>query len=139
MEQRDYLQRQIDDLGRVLGKVFSDLLGLKNQGQLSQGIELTDQTLKEETDFDIEELAALPAEKFVDTLREKKKFGQESFDRLADILLLIADELNKREPGNERSKTLYAKCLKIYAHLEKTDLVDSYDRHLKAARIKKLL
>ena len=45
MEQRDYLKKQIDQLGKVLAKAFSDLLGLKNSGQINVGFELTNQTL----------------------------------------------------------------------------------------------
>jgi hypothetical protein len=37
MEQRDYLKKQIDQLGQVLGKIFSDLLGLKSNGQINGG------------------------------------------------------------------------------------------------------
>jgi hypothetical protein len=54
MEQRDYLKKQIDQLGQVLAKLFSDLLGLTNSGQINAGLEITDQTLKNELDFDVQ-------------------------------------------------------------------------------------
>lgn len=56
MEQRDYLQKQIDQLGRVLGKLLADLIGLKNQGEISEGIEIISQKLKDELDLDLESL-----------------------------------------------------------------------------------
>jgi hypothetical protein len=40
IEERDYLKKQIDKLGRELGKLLSDLMGLKNQGNVSQCIKL---------------------------------------------------------------------------------------------------
>ena len=46
MEQQDYLKKQIDQLGKVLGKIFSDLFGLKSNGQINAGLEITNQTLK---------------------------------------------------------------------------------------------
>jgi hypothetical protein len=48
MEQRDYLKKQIDQLGKVLARIFSDLLRLKNSGQINAGLEITNQTLKNE-------------------------------------------------------------------------------------------
>ena len=45
MQQEDWLIRQINQLGRVLGKILSDLLGLKTQGRVSEGIEAAEQTL----------------------------------------------------------------------------------------------
>ena len=56
MEQRDFLQKQIDQLGRVLGKLLADLIGLQNQGEVSEGIEITSQKLKDELDLDLESL-----------------------------------------------------------------------------------
>lgn len=56
MEQRDYLKKQIDQLGQVLAKIFSDLLGLKNSGQINAGLEITSQALKNELDIDIQAL-----------------------------------------------------------------------------------
>ncbi|MDR0865737.1 MAG: hypothetical protein LBO74_12520 [Candidatus Symbiothrix sp.] len=43
MEQRDYLLRQAELFGQVLGKLLAKLLNLKNQEQTSSVIEVSNQ------------------------------------------------------------------------------------------------
>jgi len=134
MEQQDYLQRLIEQIGRLLGKVSSHLLGLKNQGQIADGIEIMNQTLKGELDLDIRELLHIHNDDFIKTLTIKKGFNNDNLNKLADILLLIA------ENGQEKNKRiLYEKCLTIYEHLEKAENVYSLIRQEKIERIKKAL
>lgn len=133
MEQQDYLKKQIDQLGQVLAKILSDLLGLKNKGQINNGIELTNQTLKTEIDFDIQELLDIPTDDFVNTLKKQKNLTNDNLAKLAEILLLIADN------GQTDNKKLYEKCLTIYEYLEKAENIYSLDRQWKIERIKNVL
>ena len=133
MEQQDHLKKQIDQLGRVLGKILSDLLGLKNQGQLSDGLELTNQAIKGELDLDIQNLIDIPSDKLINTLTKQKHVTNENIEKLAEILLIIADN---RPDDN---KIYYEKCLTIYEHLEKVENIYSLDRQWKIKRIKNLL
>jgi hypothetical protein len=138
MERRDYLQKQIDELGKVLGKILSNLLGLKNQGEMNEGIEITNQALKTELELDIESLLAIPTDEFVKMLQSKKEFSNESLDKLADIFLLMADHhIDNQEI--EKAKTIYEKCLAMYEFLEKTESIYSFERHFKIGRIKNIL
>ena len=132
MEQQDYLKRQIDQLGKVLAKIFSDLLGVKNSGQISIGLEITNQTLKSELNFDIQDLIDIPTDDFINSLKEQN-LTDDNLDKLAEILLLIADN---RQADN---KTLYEKCLTIYKYLEKTKNIYSLDRQWKIERIKNVM
>ena len=133
MEQEDYLLRQISHLARALGKILFDLIGLKNTGQVSLGIEITNQVLKDELDFDIQELMDIPTNVFINTLSKEKKFCNDSFEKLAEILLLIADS----KEGNSK-QMLYEKCLTIFEHLEKTENVFTLGRQWKMEQIKLL-
>lgn len=133
MEQQDYLKKQIDQLGQVLAKILSDLLGLKNKGQINNGIELTNQTLKTEIDFDIQELLDIPTDDFVNTLKKQKNLTNDNLAKLVEILLLIADN------GQTDNKKLYEKCLTIYEYLEKAENIYSLDRQWKIERIKNVL
>ena len=133
MEQQDYLKRQIDQLGQVLAKIFSDLLGLKNYGQINAGLEITNQTLKNELDFDIQDLLDIPTDIFIDTLTTQKGLTNNNIDKLAEILLLIAEN---RQDDN---KKLFEKCLTIYEYLEKVENVYKLDRQWKINRIKNAL
>lgn len=136
MEKRDYILRQIDQLGRVLAKLLSDLTGLKNQGQTSKAIEITNQVLQEELNFDIEDLIAIPTNELIYTLQSDKKFSINNIEKIADIFLFVADHTFDEEDQNERRKKLYTKSLKIYEYIEKTEDIYSFDRHLKIERIK---
>jgi len=132
MEHHDYIKRQIDQLGRILGKILSDLLDLKNQGQVNDGIEVSIQALKDELDLDLQELIAIQTNYFIDVLKSEKGFTNGNLNKLADILLFIADN----RQGNDK-KLLLNKCLTIYEYLEKADKVYSFDRRGKIERIKK--
>jgi len=136
LQQEDFIKRQIDQLGRVLGKILADLFGLKTQGLVSEGIEAADQTLKNELDLNIDDLTSIPTEKFIKTLQEGKKLSNDNFDKLADILFLIAEELEHQDPDNEKKKKLYERSLTIYEHLDKTSSTYSFDRHAKIEKIK---
>jgi hypothetical protein len=133
MEQRDYLKKQIDKLGQVLSKLFSDLLILKNSGQINAGLEITNQTLKNELDYDVQGLLDISTGKFIDTLTIQKGLSIENLENLAEILLLNAEN---REDDN---KILFEKCLIIYEYLEKNTSIYSLDRYWKIKRIEKEL
>jgi hypothetical protein len=75
MVRRDYLQKQIDLLGRVLGKVLTDLLGLKNVGEIIEGIDSTYVALKNELNIDIEDLIELSNEEFIQKLQTENKLN----------------------------------------------------------------
>ena len=131
MEQEDYIKRQIDQLGRALGKILADLIGLKTGGEMSEGIEEADQALKNALNLKIDDLISIPAEKFIQTLQEAGKLNNDNLDKLADLLFLIAEELDQNEPENEKIKNLYIRSLIIYEHIDKTSSTYSFDRHNK--------
>lgn len=134
MEQQDYLKRQIDQIGQLLGQMLADLLDLKGQGKISEGIEITNQSLKSELGIDIQELMNIPVDDFISKLKTGKVFGNENLDKLADILMIIAD--NKHESDK---KILYERCLRIYEYLQRAENIYSFDRQWKIERIEKAL
>jgi len=113
---------------------LSDLLGLKSQGKVNDGIEIVNQVLKENLDLDIQKLLNIQLDDFINTLKTEKGFNNESLDKLADILTIIAE--NRQ---NKDKKMLYERCLIIYEYLEKTENVYSVDRKWKIEQIKNML
>jgi hypothetical protein len=136
MQQEDWLIRQINQLGRVLGKILADLLGLKTRGQLSEGIEAAEQTLKNELDLNIDVLITIPAEEFIKSLQEGQNFSDENLDNLADIFFLIAEEPDQKGLDNEKKKKLYERSLTIYQYLDNKGTTYSFDRHYKIEKIR---
>ena len=139
MQQEDFLKRQIDQLGRALGKILTALPGFKAQGKISEGIEVADQTLKIELGLNIDDLTLIPTQSFITTLLEVKKFNDTNFEELAEILFFIAEELNIKNADIGKMKKLYERSLIIYEILDKTSSTYSFDRHSKIEKIKKVL
>ena len=133
MIRQDFIIKQINQLGQVLARLLSDLQGLKNSGQINAGLEITNQTLKNELDLDVQDLIDIPTDNFIDTLTDQKNITIESLEKLAEILVLIADN------NHEDSQIMYQKCVLIYEYLEKAE--DSYTLHRQwiLQRIKKEL
>ena len=139
MEQEDYLKRQIDQLGKVLGKILAGLMGLKARVQVSQGIESVSQVLKTELGLNLEDLTLIPADLFLTTLIDTKKFSDNNFEQLAEIMFLIAEELNTKNIDILKMKSLYERALIIFEILDQTSSTYSFDRHSKIKKIKKVL
>ena len=57
---RDHLQKQIDQLGKVLAKVLADFLDLKDQEKIEEGIEMIRQSLITQLDLDIRQMMVIP-------------------------------------------------------------------------------
>lgn len=135
MEERDYLKRQIDVLGRILGKLLSDLLEKKGNGEIVGGIELTNQILNEELNLTIEKITEIPEEDFVNFLETEKKFTNENLEQLAEIMIVNIesgiDEITKLK--------LYNKSLILLEHIEKNDKTYFFARHLKIEKIKGII
>ncbi|MDR2409228.1 MAG: hypothetical protein LBE13_14090 [Bacteroidales bacterium] len=134
MEQEDYLKKQIEQMGRTLGAILSNLIGSKNAGKINEGIEITNQALKTELDFDIQEVMDIRTDDFIDIFISEKKFTSNSFEKLAEILLLIADNKESKE-----KELLYEKCLIIFEYLERVENTYSLDRQRKIEQIKEIL
>lgn len=139
MQQEDWLIRQINQLGRVLGKILADLLGLKARGQVGEGIEAAEQELNNELDLNIDVLIWIPKEEFIKSLKDGKKLSDENLENLAGIFFLIAEELNQKGMVNEKMKKLYERSLIIYEYLDNNSSIYSFDRHFKIEKIKKAI
>ena len=139
MQQEDYIKRQIDQLGRVLGKILADLMGLKARRQASLEIESVSQALKTELGLTIDDLTLIPTDSFLTTLLDAKKFSDNNFEQLAEIMFLIAEELNIKNTDVGKMKQLYERALIIFEILDKTSSTYSFDRHSTIEKIKKVL
>jgi hypothetical protein len=134
MYRRDYFKKQIDELGRVLTSLLSDLLKLKNDGNTSTAVEATNEILQNELAIDLPQLLSIPDDTFIEELK-KKQITDDNLNRLADILLVIADETTEDVLRN----LLYKKCLLLLEHVQQLDSTYSMERHEKIERIKRII
>jgi len=129
---QDFLLKQIEELGKVLGQILSNLLGIKG-ANAGRHIEETCQTLREEADLDIDKLLEVPLDKFIQTLQENKAMNDVNLDHFAAVLFHIAENENK-----DKARLLYERSLIIYNYLENSS-VYSFNRNYYLEQIHKSL
>ena len=129
MVQGDYLLRQVEQLGKVLGMlIFS-----KGNGKLN--MEIANQAFKSEgLGFDIDELLSLDEENLIDFLKTDKNIDVKNLEKLADILLFVAEN-----NISEFSDKLYVMSLKMYKYLEELESIYSFERNIKIDKIQKMI
>ncbi|WP_196889888.1 hypothetical protein [Aureivirga sp. CE67] len=72
MEKRDLLKEEFEQLGKVLGEIFSNFMKLKEKGNASISINTSNENLKKELDLNISEILELNKQKLKEYLKEKK-------------------------------------------------------------------
>ena len=99
MEQRDYIKRQIEQIGILLGRMLSTLLGLRSGGDTGSAIQQICGELKDELDLDIDMLASADAETVSKEL-QTKGFDYDLLIRLRGLIDSMAASL----PENDRRR-----------------------------------
>jgi len=136
LQQEDYLKKQIDQLGRVLGLALAKLLGIKNNGNIEDGVNAVSELLKSELDLDIYDLAEIPINTFIEHLNQNKYFNSNNLETLADIFFGLAEvphPFNKKDTLN-----FYKRAYIIYQHLDRNTSTFSIDRSFKMRRIESI-
>ncbi len=90
MIQRDFLQQQIEQLGRILGKVIHEITGMGFDGDLSIIVMKIDEILNEYPDLKIMDIIPLDDDDFITIL--EKTFHSDSglLNRFSEMLLAFA-------------------------------------------------
>ncbi|MCX6305267.1 MAG: hypothetical protein NT040_09875 [Bacteroidetes bacterium] len=136
MQQEDYLKRQIDQLGQVLGKILASLAGTGTSGMMPCMMEASDHALKEELGMGVSDFTLMPAGKLIEAIREVKSLNAENLDKLADIFFLLAGQAGPGSPDYPGKQELSRMALAVYEHLDKTSSTYSFDRHLRIEKLK---
>ena len=85
MASRDYLIRQIEEMGIFLAILFRRLLKMKEEKQQDQMEAVVREALMQETKLDFEQVVVLEDEDFLSVVREHFT-SENQLDKLADIL-----------------------------------------------------
>lgn len=110
MEQRDLIKDQIEQLGRVLGKIFADFTGLKSQGRVSQAIEISNEKLQTQLDIDIDKIISLNSEELEEYV-VKKELTFEHIEVLSEYLTEIGKV--QMEQNRENAKRIFIKAIEL--------------------------
>lgn len=125
MEQRDLIKDQIEQLGRVLGKILSDFLGLKSKGRVSQAIELSNEQLKTQLDIDLDEVISLESEQLEEYL-VSKKLTAENIEILSDYLSEMGR--SQMEMNQQNAKRVLTKAIELLNIADKTSKTICFNR-----------
>jgi len=134
MQKQDYLIRQIDQLGSILGKILYDLLGLKIENKLHLGVSTTQIQLKKA--LGISNFTSIPSEDFLEIIQEKNILSNDSLETLADILFILAEEIAYKEDRADEMHKLFERAHIIYQYLENIESTYSLNRHYKMDKIR---
>ena len=86
MEKRDLLEKQIEQVGRVLGKILAATLETPVTGDLLPGLDQRNQQLREQLDLDVDALGFLDG-KALESYLLDGHLSPESIEMLAAYLL----------------------------------------------------
>jgi hypothetical protein len=128
MFRKGYLDQQIEELGRVMAKLLTDMTGQKS-GESADAI---NEMLQNELNLNIEDLTSMPDEAIIETLTAHPKFDTNNLERLGDIFATLAQ-------SDTSNKPLFQKSLVLYRHVDVSGKIFSVERNAKIDRIKKLL
>ena len=136
MEQRDYFMRQVEQLGHVLGILVAKLLGIKQQGKLTEGIALINDTLVEQVDLDLASLLAIENEKLVKELTVKKGFTLAQLDFTAELLFQTGEFYQMDPQQVAVGQKYWDKARVLFEYVTANDPVFSFDRQRKLDQLK---
>ena len=122
MPKEDYLLKYLEKLSRVI----ASMLGFREKGFSDESLQLADETFKELLNFDLEELAVLPIDKFIDSIRNKK-YNSSYLEGIAQLTHETANALAVLGKV-ETAKDFYSKTLQLYYLLNEKDKTFSFER-----------
>ncbi|WP_435263802.1 hypothetical protein [Tenacibaculum sp. nBUS_03] len=136
MEQRDLLKDQIEQLGKVLAKILSDFLGFKSSGNITQGIEISNESLQSELDIDIEKIMTLNKTELDEYIRNRQ-LTEIHLELLSEYLKEVG--LAKSKIDNSDAHLCLQKAIELLDVADEISKTMSFDRINKKSEIKNVL
>lgn len=130
MPKEDYLLKYLEKLGRVIAA----MLGFREKGFPEDSLRLADETFKELLKFDIDELAIMPVEKFIEIVRAEK-YNTSYLESLAQMTYETAKAC-LTQGNNEKANLFFSKSLHLYYLLNEKDKTFSFEREMMIDELK---
>ena len=130
MPKEDYLLKYIEKLSRVIAAMF----GFRDKGFPEDAIRLADETYNELLDFNLDELAVMPLERFIDLIRQKG-YTSTYLETLARLAYETANSLELIE-NESFAQNFYLKTLHIYLIMNEKDKTFSFEREMIISELK---
>ena len=129
--QRDYLMIQIEQLGKVLGKILADLLGIRSFEKSDQ-YDIVKEQLYSELDLNMDELIFRNNEEFMKIISEKLVNNIMLYEKFSDILSKAGDFYNV---DSAKRKQYYSKSLLLLQEIVSQTQTFSVDLHTKISSL----
>ena len=129
----DYLLKYLEKLSRVIAA----MLGFRDKGFPEDAIRLADETYKELLNFNLEELAIMPVEKFIEIVREAG-YSSSYLEALTKITNETASSYDDQD-NMEKAQGFYLKTLQLYYLLNEKDKTFSFEREMIISDLEKLI
>ena len=136
MASRDYLIRQVEEMGLFLAILLKRILKLKEEKQQDQIHAVVVEALLNETGLDIEQTVVLDDADFLEVIKSHFT-SEDQQNKLAGILKILGQDI---EQAFTLTKLNYLrKSLLLYATLQQNSSIYSYERRACMLEIQKLL
>lgn len=112
----DYFMRQINQLGKVLGKIIAELLKLKNPANAHDTIEFINEQLTTALKIDIDSIIEIPLNQFIFTFETDYEANFSNFEDLAEMLYQVA-HLYAGQNENNKAHELFMRAQLLYRYL----------------------
>ncbi|MGV6861903.1 MAG: hypothetical protein ACWA41_09030 [Putridiphycobacter sp.] len=136
MQHRDLIKDQIEQLGRVLGKIIATFLGIKNKEEPEQLEQITIGKLKSEADIDMETVLNLSGEDLKKYLIQHQ-FDAKNINFLADLVTALGKNFKDSKPT--QSKSYFSKAIELLNLADEISETISFERLNKKIEIEKQL
>jgi hypothetical protein len=80
----------------------------------------------------------IPADQFIDTLKVGRAMNEDSFEKLAEILLFIAEGDENKVSVSPEKKKIFERALILFEYLDAVSSTYSFDRHNKIVKIRNI-
>lgn len=136
MASRDYLIRQIEEMGLFLAILLRRILKMKEENQQEQIGAVVREELIQELKLDIDQVIVLENDDFLSIVKEHFT-NDDQLEKLANILMVLGNE-NLQSYLLTKANYLL-KSLFLFVYLQETSPVFSYERRVKILEIQELL
>lgn len=135
MASRDYLIRQIEEMGIFLALLLRRILKMKEENKQDQMETTVKEALFQELNFDVEQIVMLDDSDFL-ALAKQHFTSENQLEKFADILMVLGKEIVSTFSLTKANYLL--KALFLFNYLQNTTTSFSYDRRNKILEIEEL-
>lgn len=135
MASRDYLIRQIEEMGIFLAHLLRRILKMKEENQQNQIESAVKESLFQELKIDIEQVVMLQDADFLAVAKEHFT-SEDQLEKFADVLMVLGKEIVSTFSVTKANYLL--KALMLFNYLQNATTSFSYERRNKILEIEEL-